>query len=128
MAIHKSALLTWTSDPSYEKAPDSAFDSLLDIPVIPEAAFVRMLRLERRRTERSGRPFLLVLISHEDFDTTPECSLLDFVVTAVSSAIRETDLLGWYRRDRTLGILMTELGQTNSMTVNTIRKKILIAV
>jgi lipopolysaccharide/colanic/teichoic acid biosynthesis glycosyltransferase len=128
MAIHKSALLTWTSDSSYEKAPESAFDSLLDIPVIPEAAFVRMLRLERRRTERSGRPFMLVLISYEDLDANPEHILLDYVVTAVSSAIRETDILGWYQYDRTLGILMTELGQTNSTTVNTITKKISMAV
>jgi lipopolysaccharide/colanic/teichoic acid biosynthesis glycosyltransferase len=128
MAIHKSALLTWTSESSYEKAPDSAFDSLLDISVIPEAAFVRTLRLERRRTERSGRPFMLVLISYEDFDTSPERMLLDYVVTAVSSAIRETDILGWYQHERTLGILMTELGQTNSRTVNTITKKISMAV
>lgn len=128
MAIHKSALLTWESDSSYEKTPDSALDSLLDVAVIPEASFIRMLRLERRRTERSGRQFMLVLISYEDFQTNAGCTLLDHVVTAVSRVIRETDILGWYQNGATLGILMTELGQTNAMTVDTISKKISMAV
>lgn len=130
MAIHKSALFTGTNDSSYEKIPDSAFDSLLDVAVIPEAAFVRMLRLERRRTERSGRQFMLVLISYENFhaNANVECILLDHVVAAVSSVTRETDILGWYQDGTILGILMTELGQASSMTVNTITKKISMAV
>jgi len=128
MAIHKSALFTWANDSSYKKTPDSTFDSLLDVAVIPEAAFIRMLRLEQRRTERSGRQFMLVLISYEDFHANAECLLLDHVVDAVSSVTRETDILGWYQHGTTLGILMTEFGQTNSMTVNTITKNISMAV
>lgn len=128
MAIHKSALVAGANDSSYEKTPDSALDSLLDVTVIPEAAFIRMIRLERRRTERSGRQFMLVLISYEDIHANAESILLDHVVSAVSSVTRETDILGWYQHGTTLGILMTELGQTNSLTVSTITKKILLAV
>jgi lipopolysaccharide/colanic/teichoic acid biosynthesis glycosyltransferase len=87
-----------------------------------------MLRLERRRTERSGRQFMLVLISHENFQTSAGCTLFDHVVTAVSKVIRETDILGWYQHGASLGILMTELGETNAMTVDTISRKISTAV
>ena len=62
-----------------KRLPDSALDSLLDVAVIPEASFIRMLRLERRRTERSGRQFMLVLISYEDFQISAGCILLDHV-------------------------------------------------
>jgi lipopolysaccharide/colanic/teichoic acid biosynthesis glycosyltransferase len=71
---------------------------------------------------------MLVLISYEDFQTNAGCILLDHVVTAVSRVTRETDILGWYQNGATLGILMTELGQTNAMTVDTISKKISMAV
>jgi lipopolysaccharide/colanic/teichoic acid biosynthesis glycosyltransferase len=126
MAIHKSALLTWADDSSPEKVLDGDFDSLLDNPVMSEATFVRMLRLERRRTERSGRQFMLVLISCEDFNS--DNGLLDQSVAAVSSVTRETDILGWYQSGTTLGLLMTELGETNSMTTETIAKKLVMVV
>ena len=126
MAIHKSALLTWADDSSHEKVQDNHFDSLLDHPVMSEAAFIRMLRLERRRTERSGRQFMLVLIRSEEFNA--ESGLFDDAVAALSSVTRETDLLGWYESGATLGILMTELGETNSMTTETIAKKLVMAV
>jgi lipopolysaccharide/colanic/teichoic acid biosynthesis glycosyltransferase len=126
MAIHKSALLTWADDSSPEKVLDGDFNSLLDNPVMSEATFVRMLRLERRRTERSGRQFMLVLISSEDFNS--DNGLLDQSVAAVSSVTRETDILGWYQSGTTLGLLMTELGETNSMTTETIAKKLVMVV
>jgi lipopolysaccharide/colanic/teichoic acid biosynthesis glycosyltransferase len=126
MAIHKSALLTWADDSSPEKVLDGDFNSLLDNPVISEATFVRMLRLERRRTERSGRQFMLVLISCEDFNS--DGGLLDHSVAALSSVTRETDILGWYQTGTTLGLLMTELGETNSMTTETIAKKLVMVV
>lgn len=128
MAIHKSALLTWASDSSEEKTSDGMFDSFLNNPIMSEAAFIRMLRLERRRTERSGRQFMLVLMTCEDFRAGPDSSLLNHTVAAVSSVIRETDILGWYQEGMILGLLMTELGQTNSLTTETIAKKLLTVV
>jgi lipopolysaccharide/colanic/teichoic acid biosynthesis glycosyltransferase len=128
MAIHKSALLTWASDSSYEKTQDDTLDSFLGVGIVSEAAFISMLRLERRRTERSGRQFMLVLIDYEDIRANPESTLFDEVVSAASSVTRETDICGWYQHGTTLGILMTELGKANSVAVNTITKKILMAV
>jgi lipopolysaccharide/colanic/teichoic acid biosynthesis glycosyltransferase len=87
-----------------------------------------MLRLERRRTERSGKQFMLVLISGEEFRAESGTTLLNNVVTTISSCTRETDFLGWYEHDATLGLLMTEIGQADAATVNIIVQKLSLAI
>jgi lipopolysaccharide/colanic/teichoic acid biosynthesis glycosyltransferase len=128
MATQKSALLPWTKKISYEDDSVASFERRLQIAVIQEATFVQLLRLERRRTERSGKQFMLVLISGEDFCTESGGILVSRVVTAVSSSTRETDVLGWYERDITLGLLMTEIGHADTTTIDTIIQKISAAI
>jgi lipopolysaccharide/colanic/teichoic acid biosynthesis glycosyltransferase len=128
MATQKSALLPWIKKISSEDDAVASFERRLQIAVIQETTFVQLLRLERRRTERSGKQFMLVLISGEDFRTESGGILINHVVTAVSSSTRETDVLGWYERDVTLGLLMTEIGQADTATIATIIKKISAAV
>jgi lipopolysaccharide/colanic/teichoic acid biosynthesis glycosyltransferase len=128
MATQKSALLPWTKKISYEDDSVASFERRLQIELVQEAAFVQLLRLERRRTERSGKQFMLVLISGEDFRTESGGILINHVATAVSLSTRETDVLGWYERDVTLGLLMTEIGQVDTATIATIIKKISAAV
>jgi lipopolysaccharide/colanic/teichoic acid biosynthesis glycosyltransferase len=100
----------------------------LQFAVLEEAVFVQMLRLERRRTERSGKQFMLVLVSSEDFLTESGGMLINDVVAAISSSTRETDVLGWYEQDVRLGLLMTEIGQADTVTIKTIIQKISLAV
>jgi hypothetical protein len=50
------------------------------------------------------------------------------VVAAISSNTRETDVLGWYEQDVTLGLLMTEIGQADAATIDTIIQMISLAV
>jgi lipopolysaccharide/colanic/teichoic acid biosynthesis glycosyltransferase len=128
MVTQKSALLPWTKKISYEDDSVASYERRLQIAVIQEATFVQLLRLERRRTERSGKQFMLVLISGEDFCTESGGILINHVVTAVSSSTRETDVLGWYERNVTLGLLMTEIGQADTATIATVIKKISTAV
>lgn len=96
--------------------------------VIPETSFVEMLRFERRRTERSGRQFMLVLLSSKEFRGKSVGPFLAGIVAAISASTRETDVLGWYEQDATLGLLMTEIGQADTATTETIVKKISEAV
>jgi lipopolysaccharide/colanic/teichoic acid biosynthesis glycosyltransferase len=128
MATNKSVLLPWIKKISY--GDDSALSAgrQLQFAVIQEATFVQMLRLERRRTERSGKQFMLVLISGEEFGTESGATLLNNVVAAISSCTRETDFLGWYECDTTLGLLMTEIGLADSATINIIVQKVSLAV
>jgi lipopolysaccharide/colanic/teichoic acid biosynthesis glycosyltransferase len=128
MATHKSALLPWIKKTSCEEDSVNPFEGRMQVAVIQEAAFVQMLRFERRRTERSGRQFMLVLVSGEEFRAESGGMLINSVVSALSSTTRETDVLGWYERDMTLGLLMTEIGSADTATINTIIQKISVAV
>jgi lipopolysaccharide/colanic/teichoic acid biosynthesis glycosyltransferase len=80
--------------------------------------FVRMLRLERKRTERSNRRFVLMLLD--------VCGLLKAdenrenfrnVITLLSHSIRETDIQGWYKDDSVIGVIFTEVGATEGKSV-----------
>jgi hypothetical protein len=104
------------------------FDKRLLFPAVQEAFFVQMLRLERRRTERSGRPFMLVLIEGERLHRESRGLAFYRVASALSTCTRETDVLGWYKQDVTLGLLMTEIACTSMATVDLLTEKISSAV
>jgi lipopolysaccharide/colanic/teichoic acid biosynthesis glycosyltransferase len=71
---------------------------------------------------------MLVLISGDDFQTELGGMLVQDLVAAISSNTRETDVLGWYEQDVSLGLLMTEIGQADTATIETIIQKISLAV
>lgn len=106
----------------------ASFEQRLQSSVIQEALFIQMLRLERRRAERSGRCFMLVLIPAEDFPPPLRGALLGRVAAEIASCTRETDVLGWYKRDATLGLLMTEIACMDTVTLELLQAKITTAV
>ena len=122
MAVSKLALLQGLSLSPRSFAP--AVSSELTVEIAPEAAFMQTLRREVRRTERSGRPFMLALISGDGFreESGPRC--IGDVAAAISSSTRETDCLGWYEQNATLGILLTEIGDANDAKVELVAQKI----
>ncbi len=76
----------------------------------PKNNFDRMLYIERRRTERSRRPFLLMLLdigSLLGIQSQPD--LIETLDGALSSCIRETDVKGWYHQGKVIGIIFTEM-------------------
>jgi len=93
------------------QAPEGrrARDNNMITPVVSELQFSAALRLERRRTERSKRPFLLMLA---DFEATAMSAAtnLDDLGSALAAAARETDTIGWHRQNKVLGAIFTELG------------------
>jgi hypothetical protein len=78
-----------------------------------EEAFQYFLAIERTRSERSGRPFLLLLV---DLVEQPGVSArIDPMVapklfSALWLCLRESDFIGWYREERVAGAVLTELG------------------
>lgn len=79
-----------------------------------EEYFHDMLCLERKRTERSKKPFVLTLLNIEkvlhDCDknkTIKEISRILF------SATREIDIKGWFKYDHIMGIIFTEINGTD---------------
>jgi hypothetical protein len=93
-----------------------------------EEWFARALSLERKRTERSRKPFVLALMSLEGVEALngDKESYVHQVVSAVASFKRETDITGWYRNGSVLGTIFTELGssQTPSSSMACIASKI----
>src|SRR5271165_5578013 len=87
------------------------------VDIASEAVFTQMLRREVRRTERSGRPFMLALVSGKNFGGDHGPRFVDTVAAAISTSIRETDCLGWYEQSLTLGILLTEVGDADDAKV-----------
>ena len=79
--------------------------------VLDERQFVRMLRLERKRCERSHESFLLVLIeAPELFAEEHRAGVLAEIAQAISLSTRETDVLGWYEQDSVLGLIVGQIG------------------
>lgn len=89
-----------------------------DRDILTEEAFHRVISLERRRTERSRKPFLLMLLDMGD--QLPSEALgksLSKLLAAVSASTRETDVAGWYKADRVVGLMFTEIGVEDRRTI-----------
>jgi hypothetical protein len=87
-------------------APFSAvnpIDSILD-----ERAFNRMLCLERRRSERSGNPFALLLVDIDGIAQDDKTKVSQ-IYNALQSETRDTDLSGWYCAPGKIGIIFTAI-------------------
>jgi lipopolysaccharide/colanic/teichoic acid biosynthesis glycosyltransferase len=79
--------------------------------VLNEGAFHRMISLERKRTERSRKPFLLMLLDMGDAAPVGNHGkALEKILTALAITTRETDVTGWYRTNAVVGVMFTELG------------------
>lgn len=88
--------------------------------VLDQPAFQEMIRMERKRSDRSGRPFALALFRTDvGFDQFR----LRRIQQAFLEEARETDLIGWYEEGRIVGFLFTELGEFPPETPETLRKK-----
>jgi hypothetical protein len=78
-----------------------------------EEAFQYLLAVERKRFERSNRPFALVLVEFDHDEEHMDRIDLDAsakVFAALTRLLRETDVIGWYRHGRVIGAVLTHLG------------------
>jgi lipopolysaccharide/colanic/teichoic acid biosynthesis glycosyltransferase len=92
---------------------------------LPETAFRRVLCQERKRSERSRKSFLLMLVRHKAPKPHREPAL-DRVVKLLGGLIRETDVLGWFEPHTVVGVIFSELGNAElSAAVESIESKTL---
>jgi len=88
--------------------------------VLNEVAFHRMISLERKRTERSRKPFLLMLLDMgEGQRSENNGTALDKILSALSLSTRETDVTGWYKNNSVVGVMFTEFGVDDRNTILT---------
>jgi len=87
-----------------------------------EEFFHEFLVFERRRSERSGRPFLVMTL---DFTGIRELESRQESVTwamkSLSVLTRDTDIKGWYKDSTVLAVIFTEM---NSLETETLQSKI----
>jgi lipopolysaccharide/colanic/teichoic acid biosynthesis glycosyltransferase len=79
--------------------------------LLNEDAFVSMLYLERRRTERTQKRFVLVLVDVSwVMAEGARAQILPKIAAGTCEITRETDVVGWYVGENVIGIIGTELG------------------
>ena len=94
-----------------------------------QETFHYLLTIERKRSERSGYPFVLLLLDMKDeyrgsvaIDTPVARTLL----SNLARCLRGTDLVGWYRAERVIGIVLAEFRTGTGAAVSTlVRQRIL---
>lgn len=98
--------------------------------VFSERDFDAALRRECRRTERSERPFLLMLASVERISVNGNgTDCLEGLAAALAASSRETDIIGWHRQDEVLGAIFTELGTADrNAAVASVKQKLAAAL
>ncbi len=101
-------------------------ESDIEYGLYNEEFFKKLLSIERKRTERSKRPFLLLLIDIEKILSVLHSSEVFYdLVSVLFRTTRETDMRGWYRHNAEIGIICTEIGEDDSrMSAETIAMKI----
>lgn len=85
---------------------------------LDESNFRRVIAIERKRTERSKAPFVLMLLeamNHQE--PGRKNNALERIMTALLSSSRDTDTIGWYKDGTTVGAIFTGLGAEERNTV-----------
>lgn len=112
-----ASLSNHTNAPSYV---DPLIDTAPTVERTPidEKAFKWMIAIERKRTERSKAPFLLMLLEVINEEGTNNYgATLHRVTAALLSSSRDTDLIGWYKEGIIVGALFTGLVVNDKRTI-----------
>jgi lipopolysaccharide/colanic/teichoic acid biosynthesis glycosyltransferase len=96
---------------------------------LSEDHFRRMLSRERKRSERSRKHLVLMLIDGKGVKSKKTDALLEQIAVVLGASIRETDLAGWFETNAVFGVIFTEFGQAEvSTAVKIIEGKITAAL
>lgn len=88
------------------------------VEILSEKTFLNLLRLERKRVERSGRRFVLMLLEAGSLLRDPaKRHAFDRVISTLLQSARETDFKGWYEEGSIFGVVFTEVGEEGGGTV-----------
>ena len=91
-------------------SPISEASSLGDRGILDAEDFRRMIALERKRSERSRKPFMLLLLDMGDhLPSERNGRILGRILSALSLSTRDTDVTGWYSNNCVVGVMFTEI-------------------
>ena len=99
-------------------SPISEASSLGDRGILNAEAFRRMIALERKRSERSRKPFMLLLLDMGDrLPSEKNGKILGKILATLSGSTRDTDVTGWYANNCVVGVMFTEVATGDSSSV-----------
>ena len=102
-------------------SPISGVPSPEDSVLLNAETFRRMIALERKRSERSRKPFMLMLLDlGKPLPSEKNGKTLSKILSALSASSRETDITGWYANDSVIGVLFTEIAVDDNSIPSTI--------
>ena len=78
---------------------------------LSEEHFRRMLSRERKRSERSRKHLVLMLIDGKGAKSKKTDAMLEQIAVVLGASIRETDLAGWFETNSVFGVIFTEFGE-----------------
>jgi len=81
-----------------------------------EEIFRGLLGIERKKAERSRRPFLLMLINLDHLGPREKTEVAPLIAESLFTSSRETDVKGWYKTFSLIGIIFTDPNKKNDIT------------
>jgi len=87
-----------------------------------EEYFNNLLCLERKRTERSKKPFLLMLLNIDKLRAmNGNDNIANRIAYMLCSITRDTDIKGWAKKNSVIGVIFTEINDTDN---NSLKDKV----
>jgi exopolysaccharide biosynthesis polyprenyl glycosylphosphotransferase len=104
-----------------------------DYGIYVEDYFSELLRVERKRSERSKDHFLLMLLDVSMFEESDnKKGIIEQITSTLCSSVRDIDVVGWYKYDTIIGVMFREikeakehLGSVRDMILRRIYNKLL---
>jgi exopolysaccharide biosynthesis polyprenyl glycosylphosphotransferase len=100
-----------TGNGGFYKPRSNPFDLAEDNrQILDEDSFQKMIAFERKRSERSGRVYALVLVGASD--SAPRAirqDLVERVAAVLTTLTRETDLTGWQKSGSVVGVIFADI-------------------
>jgi lipopolysaccharide/colanic/teichoic acid biosynthesis glycosyltransferase len=102
----------------------SSKDDFSGSSLIAQENFVKLLHIEQRRTERSRKRFVLMLVESEALFGSAAAGVRGATISGVADALarstRETDVRGWYKDGLIIGVIFTEIPPTDGTHVSSV--------
>jgi exopolysaccharide biosynthesis polyprenyl glycosylphosphotransferase len=99
-------------------SPISEASAPQQLCILNAESFRRTIALERKRSERSRKPFMLLLLDMgEELCSEKNGKTLERILGALALSTRETDITGWYADGCVIGVVFTEIAVDDANSI-----------
>jgi lipopolysaccharide/colanic/teichoic acid biosynthesis glycosyltransferase len=105
------------------RRPVERTDAIADRALLAADEFGGMISRERKRSDRSGKGFVLMLVESRSLFAQNKTS--QTLAEALLSCVRDTDLAGWHRDQQIVGVIFTEIAtESSESTIKVLRARV----